>query len=98
MAGISAGVYEDVAVLDLNYVEDKDASVDFNVVMTDKMEFVEIQGSGEEATFSSEQMAEMIRLATRGVKELVEMQKEAIAEADKADLGSLEDLAASFGQ
>jgi len=98
VAGISAGVYEGEAVLDLNYLEDKDAAVDFNVVMTDTLEFVELQGSGEEATFSPEQMAEMIRLATKGVKELVEMQKQVIADADKADLGALEDLAASFGQ
>jgi len=98
VAGISAGVYEDEAVLDLNYIEDRDASVDFNVVMTDKMEFVELQGSGEEATFTPEQMSQMIALATKGVKELAEMQKQIIAEADKADPGALEDLAASFGQ
>ena len=79
-------------------MEDKDASVDFNVVMTDTLEFVELQGSGEEATFTSEQMAQMIALATKGVKELVEMQKTAIAEGERADAGALKDLAASFGQ
>lgn len=98
VAGISAGIYEDVAVLDLNYPEDRDASVDFNVVMTENLEFVELQGSGEEAVFTGPQMAEMISLASKGVKELVELQKKAIAEADRADQGSLADLAAAFGK
>jgi len=98
VAGISAGVYQDVPVLDLNYPEDRDASVDFNVVMTEKLEFVEIQGSGEEAVFTGDQMAQMLALATKGVKELVELQKKAISEADQADPGDLKDLAASFGQ
>ena len=98
VTGISAGVYQDVPVLDLNYLEDRDASVDFNIVMTDKLEFVELQGSGEEATFTPAQMAEMIRLATKGVKEIVELQRAAVTEAYRADQGSLEDLASVFGK
>ena len=98
VTGISAGVYQDVPVLDLNYLEDRDASVDFNIVMTDKLEFVELQGSGEEATFTPAQMAEMISLATKGVKEIVELQRAAVTEADRADQGSLEDLASVFGK
>ncbi|MFC4991934.1 ribonuclease PH [Rubritalea tangerina] len=98
VAGISAGIFKDTAVLDLNYPEDRDASVDFNVVMTEDLNFVEIQGSGEEATFSAEQMSAMLELSKKGVNEIVKLQKEAIAAADKADDGALADLAAAFGQ
>ncbi len=98
VAGISAGVYQDTPILDLNYPEDRDASVDFNVVMTENLEFVEIQGSGEEAVFTAEQMSQMLALATKGVKELVALQKSAIDDADKADPEALEDLAANFAK
>ncbi|WP_240471549.1 ribonuclease PH [Rubritalea marina] len=96
VAGISSGIYKDTAVLDLNYPEDRDASVDFNVVMTEDLNFVELQGSGEEATFSAQQMAQMIELATEGVQQITELQKKAIADADKPDGDSLADLAAAF--
>lgn len=98
VAGISAGVYQETPILDLNYPEDRDASVDFNVVMTEDLNFVEIQGSGEEATFSSEQMAAMLELAKKGTIEIVELQKAAIAAADQPAKESLADLAAAFGQ
>ena len=98
VAGISAGVYKDTPILDLNYPEDRDASVDFNVVMTEDLNFVEIQGSGEEATFSSEQMTAMLDLAKKGTIEIVELQKAAIAAADQPDTDSLANLAAAFGQ
>ncbi|MCH6256055.1 ribonuclease PH [Puniceicoccaceae bacterium K14] len=74
IAAISVGIYEDHAVLDLPYIEDRDASVDFNVVMTGKGQYVEIQGTGEEATFSEEQLADQLALAKKGVKELSAMQ------------------------
>ena len=56
IAAVSVGIYEGTPVLDLPYIEDKEASVDCNVVMTGKGQFVEIQGSGEEATFSEEEL------------------------------------------
>ncbi len=93
VAGISAGIYQDTPVLDLDYIEDKDASVDFNVVMTENLEFVELQGSGEEAVFSGEQMTEMLDLARKGVQEIVELQKQAITDADQATPADLESLA-----
>ncbi len=98
VSGVSAGVYEGEAVLDLNYPEDRDASVDFNVVLTEALEFVEVQGSGEEAVFSAQQMTEMITLATKGAKEITELQKAAITAAEAAKPGDLEGLAAAFGQ
>ena len=96
VAGISCGVFEEVPVLDLDYPEDKDASVDFNVVMTEDKEFVEIQGSGEESVFTGAQMAEMLALAEKGVGEIVALQKQAILDADQASLTDFEGLADCF--
>ena len=97
VAAVSAGVYQDVPVLDLNYPEDKDASVDFNVVMTETGEFVEVQGSGEEAVFTPEQMNAMLDLSRKGIAELISLQKAAILTADRAAPADLASLAAAFG-
>ena len=75
LAAISVGVYNDRCVLDLDYPEDRDASVDANVVMTGSGEFVEIQSAGEEATFSRSQLEEMLALSEKGTGKLVELQK-----------------------
>ena len=96
ITGISSGIYQDTPILDLDYPEDKDASVDFNVVMTEDLEFVELQGSGEESVFTDEQMASMISLAKKGVKEITALQKQAIIDADQASPTDLEGLADSF--
>lgn len=74
VAAVSVGVFGGQELLDLNYVEDKDAEVDFNVVMTGQGRFVEVQGSGEEATFSHEQLTSLIGLAQKGLKELAALQ------------------------
>ena len=79
VSGISAGVVNGQPVLDLDYIEDKEASVDFNVVMTESGEFVEVQGSGEEAVFSGTEMTAMLDLATKGSAELVALQKSVLA-------------------
>ena len=97
VAAVSAGVYQGVPVLDLNYPEDKDASVDFNVVMTETLDFVEVQGSGEEAVFSSDEMTSMLELSRKGVSEIVSKQKAAILTADRAAPADLASLAAAFG-
>lgn len=81
VAAVSVGVFEDREMLDLCYEEDRDATVDFNVVMTGAGRFVELQGSGEEATFSDEQLARLIHIAKEGIKELTSLQEQAIAEA-----------------
>lgn len=96
VAAVSAGIYQGEPILDLNYPEDRDASVDFNVVMTEDGDFVELQGSGEEDVFSSEDMAAMLDLSRAGIAKLVELQKEAILAADKAGSGELADLASAF--
>lgn len=74
VAAISVGVFDGRELLDLSYVEDKDAAVDFNVVMTGKGQFVEVQGSGEESTFSYDQLQSLIAMGQKGLKELAAMQ------------------------
>lgn len=77
-AAVSAGVYQGDCVLDLNYPEDRDASVDFNYVMTESLDLIEMQGSGEEATFTEAQMLEMLALSKAGVIELAARQRQAL--------------------
>jgi ribonuclease PH len=79
VAAVSAGVWEGQAVLDLNYLEDKDAAVDANIVLTGAGQFVEIQSSGEEATFSGDELAALIALARAGVAEITAAQRRALA-------------------
>lgn len=98
VAAVSAGVYEGVPVLDLNYPEDKAASVDFNVVMTEASQFVEVQGSGEEAVFSSGEMSAMLELSRKGISEIISLQKAAILTADLAAPADLASLTAAFGK
>ena len=74
VAAVSAGVFGGRELLDLNYVEDKDAEVDCNIVMTGRGQFVEVQGSGEEATFSQAQLNGLLALAQGGLKELAALQ------------------------
>ena len=71
---LSAGLFGGNLLLDLAYLEDKDAEVDFNVVMTGQGRFVEVQGSGEESTFSQEQLGNLIALAQKGLRELSALQ------------------------
>jgi ribonuclease PH len=78
VAAISAGIYFDEAVLDLNYQEDKEASVDANIVMTGSGRFIEVQSSGEEATYTEAQLKELIELGKTGIRKLTEMQLRAI--------------------
>src|SRR4051812_22779669 len=79
VAAVSVGVFDGRELLDLAYVEDKDAEVDFNIVMTGRGQFVEVQGSGEEATFSQEQLTSLIALAQKGMKELSSLQSAFLA-------------------
>jgi ribonuclease PH len=79
LAATSVGIHpKEGVILDLCYEEDSTADVDMNVVMTGKGEFVELQGTGEEATFSEAQLAEMLSYAKKGVFELIEYQKKII--------------------
>lgn len=81
VAAVSVGVVNGEPLLDLNYVEDKDASVDMNLVMTGNGQFVEVQGSGEEQTFSEAELAAMLALGKKGIAELIAAQRAAISTA-----------------
>jgi ribonuclease PH len=98
VAAVSAGVYQGTPILDLNYPEDKAATVDFNIVMTEALEFVEVQGSGEEAVFTTEQMTAMLDLSRKGISEIFSLQKIAILNADKAEAVDFAALVSSFGK
>jgi ribonuclease PH len=78
-AAISVGVVGGKPVLDLDYVEDKDAATDMNVVMTAKGQFIEVQASGEENTFSPRELSTLLTLAGKGIKKLGALQKKALA-------------------
>ena len=79
VAAVSVGVFGGRNLLDLAYVEDKDAEVDFNVVMTGGNQFVEVQGNGEESTFSHDQLQSLIALAQSGLKRVTALQNEFLA-------------------
>ena len=79
IAAISVGMVDGTPLLDLDYEEDSAASVDMNVVMTASGDFVELQGTGEEATFSRVELNQMLGLAEVGINNLLYEQKKAIA-------------------
>lgn len=80
VAAISVGVIGDDVVLDLDYPLDSAADVDMNVVMTGDGRFIEIQGTGEEATFDDDQLSKMLALAKKGIQELTQKQATAVGQ------------------
>jgi ribonuclease PH len=78
VAAVSAGIVDGLAVLDLDYREDVAAEVDMNVVMTGGGKFVEVQGTGENATFDEAQLAAMLGLARGGIERIRQFQREAL--------------------
>lgn len=78
VAAVSVGLVEGRPVLDLDYVEDFAASVDMNVVMTGGGRFIEVQGTGEEATFTEKELASLLRLAKGGIGQLTALQKKVV--------------------
>ena len=98
VAAVSVGIWGGEPCLDLSYLEDRDASVDCNVVMTEDLDFVEIQGTGEEATYSEAELQSMLELSKKGVGEISALQDEAIREAETmAEAEQLAILAEHFG-
>jgi ribonuclease PH len=77
IAAVSVGVVQDQVLLDLNYDEDSQAQVDFNVVMTGGGKYVEVQGTAEEGAFSREVMDQLLELAEKSITELVKLQRDA---------------------
>ncbi|PUB15092.1 ribonuclease PH [Paenisporosarcina sp. OV554] len=81
LAATSVGIDEHLgAILDLNYVEDSSANVDMNIIQTGSGQFVELQGTGEEATFTRKQLNELLDLGDEGIQQLVSIQKEVLGE------------------
>ena len=78
VAAVSVGIVNGRPVLDLDYEQDFAAAVDMNVVMTGAGRFVEIQGTGEEATFDDDELAALLKLARRGIGQLTELQHTAL--------------------
>jgi len=78
VAAVSAGIIDGKDYLDLNYEEDSRAEVDMNIVITDSARLVEVQGTAEREPFSFAQMDKMMELAKKGIKKLIEKQKEAL--------------------
>ena len=75
VAAVSLGVLNDQVILDLDYNEDSAAETDLNLVMTDSLELIEIQGTGEEAPFSKEQLNEMLEVGSSAIADIIEKQK-----------------------
>jgi ribonuclease PH len=76
VSAVSVGIVGGEPMLDLCYVEDADADVDMNLVMTDGGHFVEVQGTGEEATYSRQQLNQLLDLGEKGCSRLITMQQE----------------------
>ncbi len=81
VAAVSAGVVDGTPLLDLPYEEDSKAALDFNLVMTEEGEFVEVQGTGESHPFTRDEMNEILDLGESGIRELFEFQRQALAAA-----------------
>jgi ribonuclease PH len=79
IAAVSVGMIEQETFLDLNYPEDVAASVDFNVVMNDQLDLIEVQGTAEEQSFSRSQLNDMLDIAEIGIRELFTHQSTALA-------------------
>jgi ribonuclease PH len=78
VAAISVGVFRGVPVLDLDYAEDSDCDTDMNVVMTDAGHFIEVQGTAEGAAFDRQGLNNLLDLASKGIAEIVQFQKQVL--------------------
>ena len=78
VAAVSLGILDNEVILDLDYQEDSSAETDLNLVMTDELKLIEIQGTGEENPFSKEQLSEMIEVGSQAIEQIIEIQKSSI--------------------
>ena len=78
VAAVSLGILDDKVILDLDYQEDSSAETDLNLVMTNELKLIEIQGTGEERPFSKEQLSEMIEIGSQAIEQIIEIQKSSI--------------------
>ena len=87
VSAISVGIVDNECLLDICYEEDSNAQVDMNIIMTDKGEFVEVQGTGEERPFSRKDLNNLLELGEKGNKELIKIQRKALGEIADEILG-----------
>ena len=87
VSAISVGIVDDECLLDICYEEDSQAQVDMNIIMTDRCEFVEVQGTGEERPFSRKDLNKLLELGEKGNKELIKIQRKALGEIADEILG-----------
>lgn len=87
VSAISVGIVDDECLLDICYEEDSRAQVDMNIIMTDKCEFVEVQGTGEERPFSRKDLNKLLELGEKGNKELIRIQRSVLGEIADEILG-----------
>ena len=79
IASVSVGIYQQVPVLDLDYAEDSSADTDMNIVMNERDQFIELQGTAEGDCFSSQELQDMMTLAQTGIRSIIEQQKQCLA-------------------
>ncbi|MEN8178230.1 MAG: ribonuclease PH [Pseudomonadota bacterium] len=79
VASVSVGIYNGVPVLDLDYAEDSNAETDMNVVMSEQGGFIEVQGTAEGETYSRDELNAMLDLADQGIKQIVQIQRNALS-------------------
>ncbi len=84
IAAVSAGILAGAPIVDLDYEEDKAVTVDFNLVATEAGEFVEMQGSGEEATFSQDELTRMLGMGREAIRQLIGAQRAVLEDATAA--------------
>ena len=80
VAAVSVGIYRGAPVLDLDYAEDSSCECDMNVVMNDAGHFVEVQGTAEGHAFRRDELNRLLDLASQGISELIELQRQALAD------------------
>lgn len=83
LAAVSVGIVDGEIILDLNAQEDMKAEVDFNVVMTESFKIIEIQGTAEKVPFTMEQLQKMLKLAQKGISQIIEIQKKVLGYNEK---------------
>ena len=87
VSAVSVGIVNNDKILDLCYKEDSSAQVDMNIVMTEKGEFIEVQGTGEESPFTYNEFIDLISLASKGCKDLYEIQRASLGEELSEEIG-----------
>jgi ribonuclease PH len=78
ITAVSVGIFQNQVILDLDYKEDSKAETDMNIVMTEALGLIEIQGTAEKTSFTEEELTSMVKLGKEGIKQLIELQKQAV--------------------